>query len=181
MAEKIVVDPHISTSAHSRIFLIGMMGTGKSFWCKKLAKKIKCAAYDLDFLVETMEEKTIAEIFAEDGEAYFRKAETKMLHNFIQKKSFVLATGGGTPCFNDNMQWMNAHGVTIWIDEPIPVLVQRLQAEKEHRPLIASLSDDALETFLTKKLEERKPFYAQATYHFKGPDIVERSFTNIIA
>ena len=99
---------------------------------------------------------------------------------FAEKKSFVLATGGGTPCFHENMQWMNKHGVTIWIDEPIEVLAERLIKEKDHRPLIKSLSDDELHNFLSKKLTERTPFYSQATYHLKGNKISDRSFAEIL-
>ena len=162
---------HIRTSANSRIFLIGMMGSGKSHWCKELSKKLKCGGYDLDFLIETSEEKTIAEIFAEDGEEYFRKTESKVLRWFAEKKTFVLATGGGTPCFHENMQWMNKNGKTIWIDETIEVLVERLKPEKDHRPLIKNLSDDELKDFLSKKLEERKQYYSQSAIHLQGKDI----------
>lgn len=151
-----------------KIFLIGLMGSGKSYWTKQLAKKLKVGGYDLDFMVESHEEKTIAEIFAEDGEDYFRKAETKILRWFADKKTFVLSTGGGTPCFNDNMNWMNKQGITIWIDEPVEVLVQRLLPEKAHRPLIASLSDGELLQFLKTKLEERRPFYSMAKVHLEG-------------
>lgn len=163
-----------------KIFLIGMMGTGKTYWCKKLAKKLKVGGYDLDFLIESHEEKSIAEIFAEDGEAYFRRAESKILHWFKEKKSFVLATGGGTPCFHENMQWMNEQGITVWIDEPVEVLVARLQPEKEHRPLIKNLSDAELKQFLTEKLVQRFPFYHQATYHLQGNAISDAGFAKIL-
>ena len=82
-----------------KIFLIGLMGSGKSYWTKQLAKKYKTGGYDLDYLIEVKEEKTIAELFAEDGEEYFRKVESAVLKWFDQKKTYVLATGGGTPCF----------------------------------------------------------------------------------
>src|ERR1044072_5185953 len=124
-----------------------LMGSGKTWWAEKLKKKFKLPAYDLDYLVEVMEERTIAEIFAEDGEEYFRKEEAKMLRLFKEKKKFILSCGGGTPCFNENMSWMNKTGITIWIDEPVEILVQRLQAEKAHRPLIKDLSDEQLGTF----------------------------------
>jgi len=163
--------PHIPESAHPRIFLLGMMGSGKSFWCKQLAKNLKYGGYDLDYLIETHEEKTIAEIFAEAGEAYFRKTEAEILRWFAEKKTFVLATGGGTPCFHDNMKWMNKHGITIWINESVDALVERLKPEKNHRPLIKNLSDDELHNFLTKKVEERKPFYSQAQIILEGKDI----------
>ena len=163
-----------------KIFLIGMMGTGKSFWAKKLSKKLKTGGYDLDFLIESHEEKTIAEIFAEDGEPYFRKSEAKILRWFGEKKTFVLATGGGSPCHHENMEWMNDHGITIWIDEPVDVLAERLKPEKAHRPLIQKLSDEELHAFLTGKLVERFPFYQKATYHLQGKDISDAGFAKII-
>lgn len=163
-----------------KLFLIGMMGTGKSYWSKKLSKKLKTGGYDLDFLIESHEEKTIAEIFAEDGEDYFRKAEAKLLRWFKDKKTFVLATGGGTPCYQENMQWMNSQGITIWIDEPVMELVERLKPEKSHRPLIQNLSDEELQQFLTNKLAERKSFYQQATYHLEGSSISDAGFAKII-
>jgi len=163
-----------------KIFLLGMMGTGKSYWTKKLSKKLKTGGYDLDFLIESHEERTIAEIFAEDGEDYFRKTEAKILRWFAEKKMFVLAVGGGTPCFHENMDWMNKHGITIWIDEPIETLVERLKPEKDHRPLIKDLSDDELESFLRKKLAERVAFYHQAKYHLQGNAISDAGFAKII-
>lgn len=163
-----------------KLFLIGMMGTGKTYWCKKLAKKLKVGGYDLDFLIESHEERTIAEIFAENGEAYFRRTESNILHWFREKKAFVLATGGGTPCYHENMQWMNEQGITIWIDEPVDTLLQRLKPEKQHRPLIKDLSDEELKQFLTEKLVQRYPFYHQATYHLKGDAISDAGFAKII-
>jgi shikimate kinase len=147
-----------------KIFLIGMMGSGKSYWSKQLSKKLKCGGYDLDQLVEHLEEKTISELFEEDGEAYFRKTESKILKWFAEKKTFVLATGGGTPCFFDNMDWMNKNGITIWLNEPVATLVERLKPEKEHRPLIQALNDEELAEFLTHKLAERQPFYSKAQF-----------------
>ncbi len=163
-----------------KLFLVGMMGSGKSYWSKWLSKKFKTGGYDLDFLIESNEEKTIAEIFAEEGEEYFRKQEAKVLRWFKEKKAFVLATGGGTPCFNENMEWMNKQGLTIWIDSDIPTLVQRLMPEKEHRPLIKDLDDTALSNFLTKKREERIVFYQQASIHLKASQINEKSILKII-
>lgn len=152
------------------IFLIGMMGSGKSYWSKQIAHVLQYTAYDLDTLIEAGETKTIARIFADNGEDYFRKAESAMLRSFAAKKNFVLATGGGTPCFYDNMQWMNLQGITIWLDEPIDILVQRLQQEKSHRPLIKNLEDHELKSFLLTKLEERKPFYGQAKIRWAGEE-----------
>lgn len=163
-----------------KIFLLGMMGTGKSYWTKKLSKKGKVGGYDLDNLIESHEEKTIAEIFAGNGETYFRKSEAKILRWFGEKKSFVLATGGGTPCFHENMDWMNRHGITIWIDEPVDVLVARLIPEKEHRPLIKDLSNEELYKYLSGKLTERVHYYSQANHRLQGNAISDDSFAKII-
>jgi shikimate kinase len=167
--------------AAEKIFLIGMMGSGKSFWTKKIAKWIKSAGYDLDDLIEMTEEKTIAEIFEEEGEDYFRKIEAKILRWFKEKKKYVLATGGGTSCFQDNMDWMKKEGVVIWLDESLEVLVERLSLERAHRPLIASLSDTGLVHFLQQKLVERHAYYQQAHYRLTSHQITESELKKIIA
>lgn len=169
----------VSSTAH-KIFLIGMMGSGKSYWAEKLKKKLKITAYDLDSLIEMMEEKTVAEIFEEDGEEYFRKAEAKMLRLFAEKKQFILSCGGGTACYHDNMKWMNKNGITIWLDEPVEILTKRLLKEKDHRPLIRNLDDRSLKEFLNRKLQERATFYSEATYRLNEENINEKSFTKIL-
>lgn len=166
--------------AAERIFLIGMMGSGKSYWLKQLAKWNKSVGYDLDALIEMNEEKTITEIFAEEGEAYFRKEETKILKWFKEKKKYVVATGGGTASFQENMDFMKKEGVVIWLDESIDVLVKRLVNDKERRPLIAALSDQELAAFLEQKLVERHPFYKQAHYRLTSDQITEASLKKII-
>ena len=164
-----------------KIFLVGLMGSGKSYWTKQLAKKYKTGGYDLDYLIEVKEEKTISEIFAEDGEDYFRKVESTVLKWFAEKKTYVLATGGGAPCFFDNMDWMNKQGVTIWLDEPLPVIAARLAPEKAHRPLIAKLSDSELLDFLEKQRGSRLPFYSAAQIHLQDPSINSDSFKKALA
>ncbi|MEY4381526.1 MAG: hypothetical protein RJA92_906 [Bacteroidota bacterium] len=164
-----------------KIFLVGLMGSGKSYWTKQLAKKYKTGGYDLDYLIEVREEKTIAEIFAEDGEEYFRKTESTVLKWFDQKKTYVLATGGGAPCFFDNMAWMNKQGITIWLDEPLPVIAARLAPEKEHRPLIAKLSDSELVSFLEKQRATRLSFYSAAQIHLKDDLITADSFKKALS
>jgi shikimate kinase len=171
---------HINPSPHLRIFLVGMMGSGKTYWADKLKKKLKIPAYDLDNLVEIMEEQTIAEMFAEKGEEYFRKEESKMLRLFKEKKSFILSCGGGTPCFNDNMQWMNKNGITVWLNETVEVLSGRLAEEKEQRPLIKDLDDDGLKEFLQRKLEERKEYYEQAKYKLSGDQLTESGLIKLL-
>jgi shikimate kinase len=166
--------------AAEKIFLIGMMGSGKSYWAKKIAKWNKCVGYDLDDIIEMNEEKTIPEIFSEDGEDAFRKTEAKIIRWFKEKKKFVIATGGGTPCFHDNMNWMKKEGVVIWLDESIEVLVSRLTAQKAQRPLIANLDDNEIEKFIQEKLVERNPIYQQANYRLTSDEIKEANLKKLI-
>ena len=166
--------------AAEKIFLVGMMGSGKSYWTKKMAKWIKSAGYDLDDLIEMNEEKTISEIFSEDGEEHFRKTEAKILRWFKEKKKYVLATGGGTPCFQDNMAWMKKEGIVIWLDESVDILVKRLVEEKAHRPLIADLSEQDLTKFIKDKLIERHAFYSQANYRLSSDQITDTALKQII-
>ncbi len=166
--------------AAEKIFLVGMMGSGKSHWTKKIAKWIKSGGYDLDDLIEMNEEKTIAEIFTEEGEEQFRKTEAKILRWFKEKKKYVLATGGGTPCFQDNMAWMKKEGIVIWLDESEDILVKRLVEEKAHRPLIADLSEQDLTKFIKDKLVERHAFYSQANYRLSSDQITDTALKQII-
>ena len=167
--------------AADKIFLIGMMGSGKSYWAQKMAKWNKCVGYDLDALIEMNEEKTIAEIFNEDGEDYFRKVEAKILRWFKEKKKFIIATGGGTPCFQENMHWMKKEGIVIWLDEPVEVLVKRLSPEKNKRPLIANLSDAEIAAYIEDKLVERHSFYSQANYRLTSDQINEAGLKKLMA
>ncbi len=163
-----------------KIYLVGMPGAGKTYWSQILKKKLKLPIYDLDTVVEVMDDRSVAEIFAEDGEDYFRKVETKMLHLFSEKKQFILATGGGAPCHDNNMQWMNNHGITIWIDEPVDVLYNRITTAPESRPLFMKMEGDKLKNFLQEKLHERLPYYEMATYKLGGANITESNFVEII-
>ncbi|MEN9319233.1 MAG: hypothetical protein RLZZ309_220 [Bacteroidota bacterium] len=166
--------------AAERIFLIGMMGSGKSHWLKQLAKWNKSVGYDLDALIEMNEEKTITEIFNEDGEAYFRKLESKILKWFKEKKKYIVATGGGTACSQENMDFMKKEGIVIWLDESVDVLVKRLSTEKANRPLISHLSENELAAFLEQKLVERHPFYKQADYRLTSDQINESGLKKLI-
>ena len=169
------------TKQGSRFFLVGMMGSGKSYWMRKMSGMIQGEAYDLDALIETSEGKSIAQIFAEHGESYFREREAELLRSFEHKTNFVLATGGGTPCFHDNMLWMNTHGTTIWIDRTVDVLIEHLLKGKDHRPLIKELSNDQLHDFISKKLNERLPYYVLSSYRLQNEDVTEERFKQIIS
>ena len=162
------------------IFLIGLMGSGKTYWANQIATHFNWDNYDLDHLIEVSEKKIIADIFYEYGENYFRHKEKETLEKTIAFANSIIATGGGTPCFFNNMEWMNEHGTTIWIDEDIDTLTERLKKEKHHRPLIKNLNDDELKTFVTQKLEERKKHYSQSKYHLAKENINKENFIKII-
>lgn len=157
-----------------------MMGSGKSYWMKRLGKVLGIEHYDLDDLVADREQRSVSRIFSESGESCFREIESTVLKELPRDEHLIIATGGGTPCFHDNMRWMNEAGLTIWLDEPVEVLVQRLRNEKEHRPLIASIDEDQLLSFLERTAEERKPFYSQAQIILRGEEISESNLVAII-
>lgn len=163
-----------------KIILIGMPGSGKSYWGKILNKKFKLPFYDLDSIIEVMDDRTIVEIFEQEGEDYFRKVETKMLHLFEEKKQFILSTGGGAPCYGNNLQWMNNNGITIWLDEPVEVLCNRIESDAGSRPLFKNLQGESLKNKVIQLLEERKPFYEQAQHKLSGNHISEPNFVQIL-
>lgn len=153
------------------IFLVGMMGSGKSYWAQRLADALDYGWGDLDQFIEKETSLSVKEIFETQGEDYFRNKERDALRALGAFDVLVIATGGGTPCFHNNMDWMNANGITIWIDEPVRVLAGRLLPERESRPLIKNLQEDELEHFLAQKLGERKVYYAQAAHHVHAAKI----------
>lgn len=109
---------------------------------------------------------TIPAIFAEEGEKGFRKREREALHHTRQYEQIIVACGGGAPCFFDNMEWMNQNGLTVYLEAPVEVLAQRLMPGREHRPLIAALSENELPAFIEEKLAGREPIYRQAQIIF---------------
>jgi len=147
--------------AEGLIFLIGYMGCGKSTKAKQLGQRLACPVIDLDAEIVNKSGKTIAEFFEAFGENSFRSYESEMLKNFDYPQKCVVATGGGLPCFFDNMDWMNEHGETIYLKMEPSALVSRLH-NRQKRPLIKDLDDDQLLEFIKEKLQEREPFYNQA-------------------
>ena len=145
-----------------KIFLIGFMGSGKTHWGKIWAAKSGLQFFDLDAVIEQEEKKSIAEIFEQNGEAYFRQRETEVLKTFTQKQNCIIACGGGTPCFNNNMQWMNVNGQTIYLLAMPNQILQRVITEQEKRPLIKNFSPEDLIRFIENKLKEREGFYNKA-------------------
>jgi shikimate kinase len=143
-------------------FVVGFMGCGKSYWGRIWAEAYGMSFYETDELIETAEGKTIAAIFETHGEAYFRKKENEILVTLAEKSNCIVSTGGGTPCFFDNMQLMNKYGTTVYLKAAPQLLAQRLMPEKAKRPIICNIADAELEAFIAAKLDERKYFYEQA-------------------
>lgn len=154
-----------------KIFLIGYMGCGKSRMGKKLAAKLDRPFIDLDELIQTKQQATIPEIFAAKGESGFREIERDTLQKSAIAGDTIISTGGGAPCFFDNMEWMNKNGLTIFIDPPEKVLADRLINAKAERPLIKGKSYEELLKFINEKLQERRPFYEQAKIKLYGVDL----------
>ena len=145
------------------IFLIGFMGAGKSYWGARLAAAKGLPFLDLDDLIVAQEKCSIAQLFSEIGESGFRALERAVLQKLANHAPAVVATGGGTPCFFDNMEWMNAHGTTLYLDTPAAVLAERLKHEIGVRPLLASIKQADLQQFIAGKISEREPFYRKAS------------------
>ncbi|HTE08812.1 MAG TPA: shikimate kinase [Flavitalea sp.] len=146
-----------------RVFLIGFMGSGKTHWGTQLASKLQIPFFDLDELISKGENKSIAEIFSESGEEYFRMRERETLSSIIEEyPSVVLSTGGGTPCFFNNIEKMKKYGIVVWLNTDVEIILQRLMKEKEKRPLIRDIPDEELKTYIIRKLNKRRMYYELA-------------------
>lgn len=144
------------------VFLIGFMGCGKTTLGKKLASKTGFTFIDLDKVIEHTADKTIPEYFAEHGEAAFRELERDVLQSTKFPENSIIATGGGAPCYFDNMDWMNKEGLTVYISLPPAALASRLEKAEEVRPVLKDHKGEALIQFIAGKLHEREPFYSKA-------------------
>ena len=148
----------------SVIILIGYMGSGKSTLGRKIARKLNYEFLDTDSAIEEKEGLTITAIFEQFGEVHFRKLETNILLSLKGKEKIVIATGGGMPCFNGNMNLLNELGRTFYLKRSVNELVHRLVNAKRVRPLIAGKSPAELAAFIEQNLEKRNLFYEQAKY-----------------
>lgn len=145
-----------------RIIIIGYMGAGKTTVGKALSKDLGIPFYDLDWYIETRMHKTIKQIFDERGEEGFRKIEHNMLHEVAEFENVILSCGGGTPCFYDNMDYMNQQGETVYLKATPEVLYGHLKIGKSVRPLLLNKTPDEVQQFIREQLEYREPFYSKA-------------------
>lgn len=161
-----------------RIYLVGYMGSGKSTLGRRLAKALNLSYIDLDKYIEERNCKTVAQLFTDYGEEIFRKKEKSALGEVSQFTDVVIATGGGAPCFFDNMRIMNQTGVTIFLDVAVRELTERLFVSRTERPLIKGKSKEELLQFVEENLQKRWPFYAQAQIQIKeSPQMTEQILT----
>lgn len=152
------------------VFLVGFMGCGKSTKAKQLAKILECEVIDLDAVIVERIGQSITNFFADNGEAAFRQLERETLMNYPYPETCVVATGGGLPCFFDNMEWMNEKGTTIFLEMEPKQLVSRLH-NREKRPLLKGMDDEQLLAFIELKLKERNPFYHKAKFTVSAFDL----------
>ncbi|MCC9166437.1 shikimate kinase [Pontibacter harenae] len=152
------------------IFLVGMMGSGKTTMGRQLAEQLSYTFVDLDEYIVQQEGRTVAQIFEQEGADRFRELEREHLMGVVQHyKQAVVATGGGAPCFFDNMEFINQHGKSVFLDVPIGEITRRLyNSDMAVRPLIAGKTEDELKAFIAKVLEQRRPFYLQAHHILSG-------------
>ncbi len=165
-----------------KIFLIGFMGVGKSHWGRCLAAQLGYIFIDLDQEVSRAAGgRSITQIFEQEGEEYFRGLESDSLEKFTTTdRQLVMACGGGTPCFLNNLERMKKAGKVIWLQASVGELMPRLLAEREKRPLIRELSEEELRSYITKKMGDRQLFYREADLAVAESELTEKNLTEIL-
>ena len=147
-----------------RIILIGYMGAGKTTVGRALAKELGIPFYDLDWYIESRMRKKVPQIFAEKGEDGFRTIEHNMLHEVAEFEDVIISCGGGTPCFFDNMDYMNAQAENVYLKARPEVLYDHLRMGRTERPLLTGKSPEELQSFIAEQLKLREPYYSKARH-----------------
>ena len=162
------------------IYLIGMMGSGKSRTGRKLAARLRWPMLDLDEVIEERTGQTVDELFELHGESYFRGLETEAMNDLMRLNNMVIATGGGTPCYGNLLNEMVDTGITIYLKSSPKVLANRLANDKRVRPLLADLSKDAVEDALRELLDQRKGIYERAAHQVNAEGSSEQIVQEIV-
>ncbi|BAX79667.1 shikimate kinase [Labilibaculum antarcticum] len=163
-----------------KIFLIGYMGCGKSLWGKIVAEHYGFRFIDLDTLIEEREKLSVPEIFAKYDELGFREREHEALQSISDAGNFIVATGGGAPCFNKNMEEMNRRGTTLFIECSPQLLRDRITESDTERPLVKNFSQEELLNYIVSHLQHRIPFYEQSHYKLVSGNLELDDFTAIL-
>ena len=139
------------------------MGSGKTHWGKILSQQTSLPYFDLDEVIVTSEKMSVQQIFHDKGEEYFRIKEQEVLEALAEDHDdVIISTGGGTPCFFNNIDFMKQQGTVVWLNTSVNTLLERLLKQKNSRPLIKNISDSELKSYIIKKLQDRKMYYEQA-------------------
>ena len=157
-----------------RVYLIGYMGSGKTTLGKAFAQAAHLQFIDLDWYIEERMHKAIKDLFAERGEEGFRQVERNMLHEAGEFENVVIAAGGGTPCFFDNIDYMNRTGDTVFLNASFEALFRRLKVAKSKRPLLSGKTDEELKEVIRNGLESRMGFYGNAKHWFPSDYLESR-------
>lgn len=162
------------------VYFIGFMGSGKTHWGRMLAAQLQRKFVDLDQLIEQNEQLSVQQIFEKNGEDWFREKEALSLRSLMEEENVLISCGGGTPCFHDNMRFMNETGTTIFLEASPKFLLQNIIKEPDARPLLKNMNEAEMLFFIEKKLEERNSFYQQATIICNAETLTEQSLQTII-
>lgn len=162
------------------IYLTGFMGSGKTTIGKQLAKLLQYDFIDLDEYLQHQERATITQLFELKGEAYFRERESTYLRRFDASQQMVMATGGGSPCFFGNMDWMNEQGTTVYLKAAPALLADRLRNEKVHRPLLQGKTGQDAFNYICEKLAEREKFYLSAKVIVEAASLTARKLLDVL-
>lgn len=165
----------------TRILLVGFMAAGKTTLGKALARDLGLQFVDLDHYIENRYHCTVAQLFAERGEEAFRQIERNMLHEVAEFEDVVISTGGGTPCFFDNMDYMNEVGTTVYMQATADVILEHFKLSKSERPLLKGKSADELREFVETQLEARAPFYEKAQHRVQVNVLHDAKLVNDLA
>ncbi len=157
------------------------MGSGKSTLGKRLSRKIDYQFTDMDEAVEKLTNTSIADLFKKKGEDYFRRKENEFLQQLETEQNLIVATGGGSPCFYNNLEIMNAKGITIYLKMTPSGLARRLKQARGNRPLLADIADEQLEDYIDNKLKIREPFYLQSSYIVKGENVKPNHIIDLLS
>lgn len=163
-----------------KIYLVGFMGCGKTTTGKQLARNLGYRFFDLDFYLVKKHEKTVPEIFRQYGENGFRNLEREALLDTFKMDNAIISTGGGTPCFFDNMQQINKNGISIYLEADVNTLVKRLYYSNNPRPLVVGKSKKELSNFVFETLQKREHFYNQAYFSIDNQEVDIKELADII-